>query len=148
MRRPFTQLYVHLVWSTWDRLPLITPEMEPRLHAAMAVKCRELRVEPLAIGGMEDHVHLLVRLPTALAVAALVKEVKGSSSHLVTHEVTPGQFFKWQGGYGAFTRSREEAAAVTAYILHQREHHAHGDLWADEEQTEEIAEGAEEPEQE
>ncbi|MGH7463099.1 MAG: IS200/IS605 family transposase, partial [Longimicrobiales bacterium] len=101
MRAPYTQLYLHGVWATWDRLPLITQAVEARLYAAVAAKCHELKCEMIAIGGDMDHVHVLVRFPTTLAVATLLKEVKGSSSHLMTHEVTPNEFFKWQGAYGA-----------------------------------------------
>jgi REP element-mobilizing transposase RayT len=93
MRAPFTQLYVHTVWSTWDRLPLINPVFEPNLYAAVAVKCRELQCEPLAIGGIENHVHLLVRLNPTVAIATLVKEVKGASSHLVTHKISLGNSY-------------------------------------------------------
>jgi REP element-mobilizing transposase RayT len=135
MRAPYTQLYLHLVWATWDRLPLITEEIEPRLYAAIAAKCRELKCVPLAIGGTEDHVHLLVRLHTTVAVARLAQGVKGSSSHLVTHEIMPGEFFKWQGAYGAFTLRKEDVPAVEKYIERQKEHHAAGDLWEDWEQT-------------
>ena len=124
MRAPYTQLYVHLVWATWDRLPLITEAILPRLYAAIAEKCRELKCVPIAIGGMSEHVHLLARLHSTIAVATLVKEVKGSSSHLVTHEIARGDFFKWQGAYGAFTLRKDEVAMVSAYIEHQREHHA------------------------
>ena len=135
MRAPYTQLYLHLVWATWDRLPLITEAVQARLYAAIAEKCREFKCVPLAIGGMPDHVHLLVRFHTTTAIADLVKEVKGASSHLVTHEITPGQFFKWQGAYGAFTLRKGEVSSVKNYIERQREHHAKDDLWADWEQT-------------
>ena len=135
MRAPYTQLYLHLVWATWDRLPLITDEIEPRLYAAIAQKCRQLKCVPLAIGGTANHVHLLVRLHTTVSVAQLAKEVKGSSSHLVTHEITPGEFFKWQGAYGAFTLRKEDVPVVQAYIERQKEHHAMADLWPDWEQT-------------
>ena len=100
MRAPYTQLYLHLVWATWDRLPLITEDMESRLYAAIAAKCRQLKCEPLAINGTEDHIHVLLRLHPTVSVARLVKEVKGASSHLVTHEIKPNEFFKWQGAYG------------------------------------------------
>ncbi|MEW5720097.1 MAG: IS200/IS605 family transposase, partial [Chloroflexota bacterium] len=100
MRAPFTQLYLHCVWATWDRLPLITPQIEARLYSAINAKCKALRCEPLAIGGIEDHIHLLIRFPTTLAVATLVKEVKGASSHLITHKIAPTEFCKWQGAYG------------------------------------------------
>ncbi len=135
MRAPYTQLYLHLVWATWDRLPLITEAIEPRLYAAIAEKCRELKCVPLAIGGTADHVHLLVRLHTTVAVATLAKEVKGSSSHLVTHEITPGEFFKWQGAYGAFTLRKEDVPVVESYIENQKQHHATGELWEEWEHT-------------
>lgn len=60
-----------------------------------AEKCRQLKCLPLEIGGVADHV--LTRLHPTVAVAELVKEIKGASSHLVTHQVLPGEFFKWQG---------------------------------------------------
>jgi len=135
MRGPYTQLYLHLVWATWDRLPLITETVESRLYAAIAEKCRKLKCVPLAIGGIDDHIHLLVRLHTTVAIATLVKEVKGSSSHLVTHEITPGEFFKWQGSYGAFTLWKEEVPKVEAYIKRQKEHHTAGTVWNLWEQT-------------
>ncbi len=128
MRSPYTQLYLHMVWSTWDRLPLITPAIEPRVYAAIGQKCRELKCEPYAIGGVEDHVHLLVRFPTTVTVAEIAKGVKGSSSHLVAHEITPGEFFKWQGAYGAFTIRKSEVQKVKAYVLNQKEHHKEGRL--------------------
>ncbi len=134
MRAPYTQLYVHMVWATWDRLPLITEAIEPRLYAAIATKCRKLKCEPIAIGGIEDHVHLLTRLHTTIAIATLAKEVKGASSHLVTHEITPDDFFKWQGAYGAFTIRKSEVPQVKAYILNQKQHHAENSLYDEWEQ--------------
>jgi REP element-mobilizing transposase RayT len=135
MRAPFTQLYLHCVWATWDRLPLITPEIEGPIYSAIRAKCHEVKCQEVAIGGMPDHVHLLVRLHTTVAIADLLKEVKGASSHLVTHQVMPGQFFKWQGAYGAFTVSKDNVPTVKAYIERQKEHHAQDDLWVDWEQT-------------
>ena len=128
MRAPFTQLYLHLVWSTWDRLPLITEDIRERLYAAIGTKCRELGCEPLAIGGIADHVHLLARLSSTISVAQLVKEVKGSSSHLVTHVLRPDEFFKWQGAYGAFTIRQSEVGVVKAYIDNQVCHHVENRL--------------------
>jgi len=144
MRAPYTQLYLHLVWATWDRLPLITEVIRPRLYAAIAEKCRELKCVPLAIGGIEDHTHLLARLDTTVAVATLAKEVKGSTSHLVTHVITPNEFFKWQGAYGAFTVWKADVPTVKAYIERQREHHATGDVKEDWEQAATDAEESEE----
>lgn len=128
MREPYTQLYIHLVWATWDRLPLITPEIEPQLYAAIAEKCRELKCLPIAIGGIEEHVHVLTRFHTTVAIATLVKEIKGSTSHLITHVIKPDAEFKWQGAYGAFTIRKSEVARVKAYVENQKKHHAENRL--------------------
>ncbi len=82
----------------------------------------------LAIGGVEGHVHVLVRIPTTVSVAGLVKQIKGSSSHLVTHRLGGRETFKWQGGYGAFTVSKENVPAVRRYVLRQKEHHRAGEM--------------------
>jgi len=82
----------------------------------------------VAIGGIEDHVHLLARLHTTITIAKLVKEVKGASSHLVTHEITPHDFFKWQGAYGAFTIRKSDVPQIKAYILNQKQHHAENNV--------------------
>ncbi|MBI3914747.1 MAG: IS200/IS605 family transposase [Chloroflexi bacterium] len=140
MRAPYTQLYLHCVWATWDRLPLIKLNIERELYSAIQAKCRELKCDVVAIGGIEDHVHLLVRFSTTLAVADLVKEVKGSSSHMMTHAVVPGEFFKWQGAYGAFTVSKDGVDRVAQYILNQKTHHADKRLFEDWEKCETVDE--------
>jgi REP element-mobilizing transposase RayT len=135
MRAPFTQLYLHCVWGTWDRLPLITPANEWAIYTSIRSKCQELKCDVLAIGGYGDHVHLLVRFPTTVSVAELMKEVKGASSHLVTHQIDVGEFFKWQGAYGAFTVSKDLVSKVKIYIERQKEHHAEKDLLIEWEKT-------------
>jgi putative transposase len=94
MRRPFTQFFCHLVWATSDRLPLITPEVEPRLYATVQSKFRELRCVPIAVGGLADHVHCLCRFDPTLSISYLVQQVKGASSHLATHEIRGASDFK------------------------------------------------------
>ncbi|MCG8353529.1 MAG: IS200/IS605 family transposase [Chloroflexales bacterium] len=102
---------------------MISPEVEPWLYAALAEKCRALGRQPLAIGGIADHVHMLVGFPPTITIAKIVGEIKGASSHLMTHEIAPGAFFKWQGSYEAFTVSKHSVATVVAYIRNQKEHH-------------------------
>ena len=126
MRESLVQLYVHIVWSTWDRLPLIAPELEQAIYACIQSECKALNTEPIAIGGTCDHVHLLARIPASLSVSALVKQVKGSSSHLVTHVLSPLAAFKWQGGYGAFSVSPDRVPVVRSYVVDQKMHHGDG----------------------
>lgn len=133
----YNQLYVHLVWSTWQRLPLITPELEPHVYAALASKCTELKCKPIAINGIADHVHILAGITTTISIAKLVGAMKGSSAYLIAHRVTPGTFFKWQHSYGAFTVSKRAVPIVRRYILNQKIHHAKGKLLPEYEQFEE-----------
>jgi len=137
MHAPYTQLYLHCVWATWDRLPLITPEVQREVYAAIMAKCKELNCEVITIGGVSDHVHLLVRVHPTVAVSELVKGVKGSSSHLITHEIAPGEFFKWQGSYGAFSVDKRSVDIMRLYIDNQKLHHSQQDLEIDWEQVEE-----------
>ncbi|NJL80961.1 MAG: IS200/IS605 family transposase [Richelia sp. RM2_1_2] len=123
MRANFTQLYLHVVWATWDRLPLITPDIQQNIYAGIIKHCEQLRCTMIAVGGIEDHIHLLIGLPPTLSVSDLIKNIKGSSSHLVTHEIKPGEFFKWQGSYGAFTVGHDGIDKVANYIRNQAIHH-------------------------
>ena len=123
MREPCAIIYIHLVWSTWDRQPLIRPDWEPRLYAAMKSECTGFGAIPVAVGGTDDHVHLLVDLPPTIAIADLVKQVKGASSHFVNHELSLARNFKWQGAYGAFSLRKSDAPTVSEYIARQKEHH-------------------------
>jgi len=123
MRDTYTWLYVHCVWGTWDRLPLLSAERKAAVYDCIQAECTALKSEVIAIGGIENHVHVLARIPAALSVAELVKQIKGASSHLVTHQLSPGEFFKWQGAYAAFSLSKAEVPRIRDYILRQEEHH-------------------------
>jgi len=128
LRGPYTEVYLHLVWGTWRRHPFITPDLQQRLYGSLAHHAAELGAEVVAIGGMPDHVHLLVRFPMTIGIAEFVRRVKGGSSHFVTHVLEWPEPFKWQGGYGAFSVSKRNLAAARAYVLNQERHHAEGTL--------------------
>ena len=130
MRSPWTELYLHLVWSTWMRRPLLTPEKRGEAYRLILAECSRQRVEVIAIGGMEDHVHLLVRVPTVISPAALVKQVKGSSTHGMNHRAD-GRIggFRWQGGYGAFSVWKRGVEVLRNYVLDQEKHHSTGRIY-------------------
>ena len=128
MRHASVTVFVHLVWATWDRLPFLTGDVERRVYRAIGDKCVALGAQIIALGGVEDHVHLLVRLPAAVSIADLVKHLKGASAHLITHETPNAPFFKWQGAYAAFSVSPRHLHEATDYITHQRQHHQAGTL--------------------
>ena len=123
MTAAYHQLYVHLVWATFDRLPFIAIDAEARLHAVIAERCRKRGCEAVTVGGIEDHVHVLARIPVTLAVSELAQQAKGASSYFMNHEVRLDHAFKWQSGYGAFTVSKRGVPAAAAYVMNQREHH-------------------------
>lgn len=128
MREPLSLVYIHLVWATWDRLPLITDERENIVHASIRSECEGLKAGVVALGGIEDHIHLLAHVPSTLDVARLVKRIKGASSHLVNERSTPELFFKWQGAYGSFSISPWDVTKVQRYILNQKKHHHLGTI--------------------
>jgi REP element-mobilizing transposase RayT len=123
MRSPWTQLYLHFTWATWDRHPFLAASIRSRVYQCIQAECGRVGAEVIAIGGIEDHVHLLVRVPATLAPANLAKQVKGASSHLVNHEIARGETFKWQGGYGVFSVSKREVPRIRDYVLRQEQHH-------------------------
>ena len=128
MPRGLSEVFVHLVWATWDRMPLLLPAVRPDVYRCLQAECVRMRVETLAIGGVEDHVHMLVRIPGTVAIAALVTQLKGASSHLMNHGIERPVGFRWQSGYGAFSVSRRLVPVVRDYILRQEEHHRLGTL--------------------
>jgi putative transposase len=128
MRDPCARLYVHLVWATWDRLPLLDPALRDRVYRCIIAEAGALRCPVGAIGGIEDHVHVLVRCAPSVAVSDLVKQVKGTSSRLVQREVRSGEYFRWQGSYGAFSIAQSDVPRVRGYVRRQEEHHRTGRL--------------------
>ena len=120
------EVYVHAVWRTWGSEPLITSAVEPQLIRAANAKALELRCKPIAVGGMFDHLHILVGLHASVPVGRLVGEIKGVSSHLLTHRL--GMRFRWQAGYAAFSIAPEDVDAVANYVRDQKRHHAHAAL--------------------
>ena len=136
MGAPFTQLYVHLVWATYGRLPLLKPEVEPPLFNALSAKCSELKCRLMAVGCIEDHIHLLVQLHPTVSIAELAKQLKGNSSHWMNHVVIPEQGFRWQGAYGAFTVSKRGLLTAMDYCRNQREHHQRNETYPDVERWE------------
>jgi REP element-mobilizing transposase RayT len=122
MPSTYTSLHAHLIFSTKERVPLIVKEWRDRLHAYLGGIVKGLQAVPLAIGGIDDHVHLLVGLKSSHRLDYFLRDVKADSSEWIHRELGEEKFV-WQKGYGAFSVCRSELAAVTAYILNQEEHH-------------------------
>src|SRR5512139_4111235 len=103
----------HIVWATKGRESIILPTIEPRLYAYMAHKAGELDVFLYALGGAEDHMHIVPAIPPKHSVARVVKILKGASAHFVNTELRPpGLHFAWQRGYGSLTIGEKQRAAA------------------------------------
>ncbi len=112
---------IHCAFSTKDRRPLIKPDMQPRIWEFMGGIARQNGAVALAIGGIEDHVHLLLSLSANTSIAKVMQEVKAGSSKFTHETFTPD--FAWQDGYGAFSIGASQREHTIAYIRNQKEHH-------------------------
>jgi REP element-mobilizing transposase RayT len=121
MPSTYLSLHYHLVFSTKNREPTIRDSWRPRLFEYMGGTIRGLGGFPEGVGGMADHVHLLVGLKATHCLSEVVRELKKASSAWVHQEI--GQAFAWQEGYAAFTVSATAREAVRSYIAHQEDHH-------------------------
>jgi putative transposase len=123
MPHTFVSLLVHVVFSTKDRAPDLSPELANRLFLYMGGIVKELKGSPLIVNGPADHVHLLLSIPATTSIADLLRVLKANSSRWV-HERFPGyKRFGWQAGYGAFTVSSSRLDDVRNYIASQEAHH-------------------------
>jgi putative transposase len=120
MSHSFSQNHIHLIFSTKGRGKSIPTEMLPRLCAYLGGICKNHGMVALAVGGTEDHVHLLFHLPPKLALASAVLLLKANSSKWMGEQ---GQEFFWQEGYGAFGVSFSSLDAAIEYIHSQQAHH-------------------------
>ena len=114
-------IYVHVVFSTKHRRTWIGNDIRERLWAYMGGIARKNGVHALAIGGMPDHIHLLIALPSMISIADAVREIKAGSSKWF-HE-NHHRLFAWQEGFGAFSISASSLDEVIRYIQNQEEHH-------------------------
>ncbi len=120
---PYTQLFYHLVWATRNRQPRLTEEVEPILHNLVRNKAIALGGSVFALGGVEDHVHLVTSIPPAISVAKFVGQVKGSSSSIFNKTGFERDRFFWQEEYGAFSFDRKRLPNFVAYAQNQKQHH-------------------------
>lgn len=121
MAHTYTSELVHSVFSTHGRRKTISADLQPKLWAYLGGIARKNGFHALAVGGTEDHVHVLLSLPASMPLAKAVQLLKGGSSKWI-HDST-GHAFAWQEGYGAFTVGISQKADTIAYIAAQAQHH-------------------------
>ncbi|HEY2909360.1 MAG TPA: IS200/IS605 family transposase [Gemmataceae bacterium] len=123
MPQSFGSIQMHLVFSTKGREPSIVPAIAERLYDYLGGTLRGNSCSSIAIGGVADHVHLLVSMSREFSTSQLVRVLKSNSSRWI-HDTFPTlRGFAWQSGYGAFSVSYSQVEVVKAYILNQEEHH-------------------------
>ncbi|WP_308990118.1 IS200/IS605 family transposase [Roseibacillus persicicus] len=121
MPQSLANLYVHLIFSTKDRRPILSEKVRPDLHAYLATVLANLDSPAIIINSVEDHVHLLFKMSRTVTLAKVVEEVKKSSSKWLKTQSPEFEQFAWQAGYGGFSVSESNAGQVANYIRRQEE---------------------------
>jgi putative transposase len=122
MAHTYSRILIHMVFATKERLPLITPELRPKLHAYMAGVCRQSNCHVYALDGVADHVHIVFDLSRTHSVADFANRLKSASSKWAKREGGV-HGFGWQRGYGAFSMNQESLDRAVRYVEGQQEHH-------------------------
>jgi putative transposase len=123
MAHSYISALYHVVFSTKERRKFINADLQARLWPYLGGIARENDMKALAIGGVEDHVHLLLSLPSTLTFAKAMQLIKGGSSKWIHDEFPALQEFAWQEGYGAFSIGISQIDDTKRYIANQAEHH-------------------------
>lgn len=121
MPHTYTNFLYHIVFSTKERYPFIKNESKPRLYDYIGGTIRGLGGICLEIGGVDDHVHLLVKLKPTVGVPKFLQELKPNATNWAKRELHPK--FEWQDGYGGFTVGESQIEGVRRYIQNQERHH-------------------------
>lgn len=123
MSHSFNKLWIHAIWATKERIPLINSVAEPKIHQFISEQFRESGCPVRIINGMSDHIHCLFLLNPQKSITEVIKQVKGSSSHYINQNDLTGEKFSWQTGYAAYSVSESIVEKVFTYIKNQKIHH-------------------------
>lgn len=124
MANTYSQCFYHLVFSTKRRLKFISPDIEQRVWAYIGGILKNHNMTAVVIGGVEDHVHVLVLAKPSIAPSQIAQLIKGESSKWIHTEFPHLAKFSWQDGYAVFTVSKSIVPSLVDYIKRQREHHS------------------------
>jgi REP element-mobilizing transposase RayT len=124
MTHSFANIWIHLIFSTKDKLPIINESFESLLHKHIKSKLiNEFESHVEEINGTNNHVHILFKQSPNFSIKDIVKNLKGESSHWVNSSNFISNKFAWQTGYSSFSISINKVEIVKKYILNQKEHH-------------------------
>ena len=124
MGQSLVKNYVHIVFSTKHRKPLISDPVETELHSYLGGICNKLGCQVIKVGGYTDHIHILCLLSKKITLVKLLEELKSHSSRWIKTKGGVYTNFYWQDGYGAFSVNPSEVEVVKHYIANQKEHHS------------------------
>ena len=125
MSHSVAKIWVHIIWSTKKRKPLIRPQVENKVHEYIRNQYKNIGCPVRIINGMPDHVHSLILLNPKKALTEVVKQVKGGSSHWINQNDLIPEKFSWQVGYASYSVSESICEKVFKYIENQKIHHMH-----------------------
>lgn len=123
MGNTYSQIFIHLVFSTKERKPNIRLEFEEKLKTYIYNSAKDHEIQVLAVGGTQDHLHVLVMMPPKFPVSKAVQIIKGSSSRWLNKYHFDDYKFRWQRGYGAFSINKSLLPKTINYIQNQKDHH-------------------------
>ncbi len=123
MANTFSQIYIQTVFAVRNRQSLIKPEFKEELYKYVSGIVRNQGQKLIAINGAADHVHILIGLRPAMALADLLQEIKADSTNFINKERWVRGRFGWQEGYGAFSYGHSQLDRIIRYIQDQEEHH-------------------------
>ncbi len=123
MSHSFNKIWVHAIWATKERAPLIHQNTEQAVYQFISDQLREQGCPVRIINGMPDHIHCLFLLSPQKSIADVIKQIKGSSSHFINQNNLIADKFAWQTGYAAYSVSESVIEKVFIYIKNQKEHH-------------------------
>lgn len=123
MPSTYTNLLYHIVFSTKERIPLITKDHQEELYKYIGGIIRAEGGVQLGIGGTSDHIHILARIKPAISVSDMLGKIKSNSSKWANDHKMKMRKFGWQEGYAAFTVSESQVPSVREYIRNQEQHH-------------------------
>jgi len=124
MSHSLSKIWIHAVWATKERKPLVISSIEGKVYQFISSQLREMGCPVRIINGMPDHVHCLFLLSREKSISDVIKQIKGSSSHFINQNEMISEKFAWQTGYAAFSVSESGVEKVYQYIKNQKRHHA------------------------
>jgi putative transposase len=123
MPHSFSQIYIHTVWAVKNREPVLQKSVRIRLFCHIFEQYKNSDFKLIAMGGIENHIHCLIRLPTSKTISEVVKLIKGESSFWLNSTNAINGTFCWQNGYSAFSVSPHRVDHIKHYIHNQEQHH-------------------------